>query len=67
MTLKSWSDTASICHLSEESETVQDHWAFGLFSSSSILNSTVFQKLDLYPSSGEGVGDTYSAGSIRNS
>jgi hypothetical protein len=33
---------------------------FYFFSSSGLLNNTVFQKLDLYPSSGEGVGDTYS-------
>jgi hypothetical protein len=66
MTLKRWCDTESICHLSEESDIVQDYRVFGFFSSS-ILNNTAFRKLDPYPSSGEGVGDAYSAGSIRES
>jgi hypothetical protein len=67
MTLKSWSDTESIHQLSEEDDTVKDQWVFGLFSSSCILNNTAFWKLDLFPSSGEGVGDTYSVGSIKKS
>jgi hypothetical protein len=33
----------------------------------SILMNTVFHKLDLFPSSGEGVGDTYSVGSVTKS
>jgi hypothetical protein len=32
----------------------QDYWVFGLHLLSVILKSTVFQKLDLFPSSGEG-------------
>jgi hypothetical protein len=31
------------------------------------LKNTTFRKLDLFPSSGEGVGDTYSVGSVRKS
>jgi hypothetical protein len=31
------------------------------------LKKTKFRKLDLFPSSGEGVGDTYPAGSVRKS
>jgi hypothetical protein len=34
---------------------------------SKTLTDTAFQKLDLFPSSDEGVGDTYSVGSIRKS
>jgi hypothetical protein len=42
----------------------QNYWVFGLFPSSGILENTMFRKLDLFPSSGEGGGeDTYSAGS----
>jgi hypothetical protein len=34
----------------------QNYWVFGLFPSSSILEkeNTMFRKLDLFPSSGEG-------------
>jgi hypothetical protein len=46
----------------------QNYWVFGLFPSSGILENTTFQKLDLFPSSGEGGGeDTYSAGPLRKS
>jgi hypothetical protein len=46
----------------------QDYWVFGLFPSSGILENTMFQKLDLFPSSGEGGGeDTYSVGPLRKS
>jgi hypothetical protein len=44
----------------------QDYWVFGLCPSSGILKSK-FWKLDLFPSSGERVGDTYFVGSIRKS
>jgi hypothetical protein len=45
-----------------------DYWVFGICPSSSIpkhtKKNTMFRKLDLFPSSGEGVGDTYSVGSV---
>jgi hypothetical protein len=46
--------------------SIQNYWVFGLSPSSSILKleNTAFQKLDLFPSSGEW-GDTYSVGSLR--
>jgi hypothetical protein len=44
----------------------QNYWVFGLCPSSGILKSK-FRKLDLFPSSGEGVEGTYFVGSIRNS
>jgi hypothetical protein len=44
----------------------QDYWVPELCPSSGILKNTAFRKLDLFPSSGEGVGDTYSVGSVRN-
>jgi hypothetical protein len=34
-----------------------DYWVLGLCSSSGILKNKTFRKLDLFPSSGEGVGD----------
>jgi hypothetical protein len=41
---------------------------FWTFPSSGILENTTFRKLDLFPSSGEGVGeDTYSVGPLRKS
>jgi hypothetical protein len=40
---------------------------FWNFPSSGILKSTTLRKLDLFSSSGEGVGDICSAGSVRNS
>jgi hypothetical protein len=41
----------------------QNYWVFGLFLSSGILENTMFRKLDLFASSGEGGGeDTYSVG-----
>jgi hypothetical protein len=46
----------------------QNYWGFGLCPSSSILvtlENTTFRKLDLLPSSGEGVGDTYSVGLLE--
>jgi hypothetical protein len=49
---------------------IQDYWVFGLCPSSGILKkqkNTTFRKLDLFPSSGEGAGDTYSVGPIRKS
>jgi hypothetical protein len=39
--------------------------SFGVRLSSSLLKNTTFRKLDLIPSSGEEVGDTYSVGSVR--
>jgi hypothetical protein len=44
-----------------------DYWAFGLCLSPDILKNTTFRKLDLFPSSGEEVRDTYSVGSRSNS
>jgi hypothetical protein len=44
-----------------------DYWVFALCPSSGILQNTMFRKLDLFPSSGEGVGDTYFDGSVRKS
>jgi hypothetical protein len=35
------------------------YWVFGLRPSSGILRNTTFRKLDLFPSSSEGVGDTW--------
>jgi hypothetical protein len=43
----------------------QNYGGFGLRPSSGILNNTTFRKLDLFPSSDEGVGDTYSVRSVR--
>jgi hypothetical protein len=43
----------------------QDYWDFGLRLSSDILKDTTFQKMDLFPSSVEGLGDSYSTGFIR--
>jgi hypothetical protein len=46
----------------------RDYQAFGLSPSSGILKTqknTTFRKLDLFPSSGEGVGNTYSVGAVR--
>jgi hypothetical protein len=47
----------------------QNYWVFGLLPSSGVSGSgnTVFQKLDLFPPSGEGGEDTYSVGSLRKS
>jgi hypothetical protein len=48
----------------------QDYWVFGLCPSSGILKTqknTMFRKLDLFPFSGEGTGDTYSVGPLRKS
>jgi hypothetical protein len=46
----------------------QNYWVFGLFPSSGILENTTFRKLDLFPSSGEGLGeDIYSVGPLRKS
>jgi hypothetical protein len=44
----------------------QHYWALGICPSSGILKKTVFQKLDLLPSSGERMGATYLVGTIRN-
>jgi hypothetical protein len=41
-----------------------DYWVFGLCPSSSILTNTAFRKQDLFPSSSDGVGDTYSVVSV---
>jgi hypothetical protein len=49
---------------------IQDYWVFGLCPSSGILKTqknTTFRKMDLFPSSGEGTGDTYSVGPLRKS
>jgi hypothetical protein len=45
----------------------RDHWVFGLGPSSGIQNNTAFRELDLFPSSDEGMGDTYFVGSVRKS
>jgi hypothetical protein len=42
-----------------------DYCFFLLCPSSGIVKNTTFQNLDLFPSPGEEVGDTYSLGSIR--
>jgi hypothetical protein len=42
-----------------------DYWVLGLSPSSDILRNKTFWKLDLFLSSGEGVGDTYSSGSVE--
>jgi hypothetical protein len=42
------------------------YWVFGLCPSSGILKIKIFQKLDLFPSSGEEMGDTYSTISVRD-
>jgi hypothetical protein len=34
----------------------ENYWVFGLFLSSGILENTTFQKLDVFPSPGEGGG-----------
>jgi hypothetical protein len=49
--------------------STQNYWGFALFPSSGVLESsnTTFRKLDLFASSGEGVGDTYSLGQFRKS
>jgi hypothetical protein len=45
----------------------REYWVFGLCPPSDILKKTSFRKLDLFPSSGEGMGDTYSVGFVRKS
>jgi hypothetical protein len=45
----------------------QNYWRFRFCLSSGILKSAAFQKLDAFPSSDEGVGDTHSVGSLRKS
>jgi hypothetical protein len=45
----------------------RDYWIFGPSPSSGILKNTTLRKLDLLPSSGEGVGDANSVGSVRKS
>jgi hypothetical protein len=45
--------------------TTWDYWVPGLSPSSGILKNTMFRKLDLFPSSGEGMQDTCSVGSAR--
>jgi hypothetical protein len=45
----------------------QDYRVSGLCSSSGMLKNTPFRKLDLFPFSGEEMGDTYSLGSVRKS
>jgi hypothetical protein len=42
----------------------RDYCGFGLCPSFGILKNTAFRKRALYPFSGEGVGDTYSVGSV---
>jgi hypothetical protein len=44
-----------------------DYWFLGLRPLAGTLKNTLFRKLDLFPSSGEGVGATYSVGSVRKS
>jgi hypothetical protein len=44
----------------------RDYWAFGLCPPSGILKNTTFRKLDLFPSSSEGVGDTCSVRYVRS-
>jgi hypothetical protein len=59
------------CRFSQQTVIIsQNYWFFGLFPSSGVLGSrnTTFQKLDLFPSSGEGRGeDTYSVWPLRKS
>jgi hypothetical protein len=46
---------------------IQDYWVFGRCPSSGIHKNrinTTFQKQDLFQSSGEGTGDTYSVGPV---
>jgi hypothetical protein len=49
-----------------ETGNTQDYCAFWLCLSSGILKNTAFRKLDLFPSSGERVRDSYSVGSVRD-
>jgi hypothetical protein len=42
-------------------------WTLSINRFSKKLENTPFQKLDLFPSSGEGGGDTYNVGSLRKS
>jgi hypothetical protein len=44
-----------------------NYCVFGLCSRSSVLKNTVVWKLDLFPFSGKGMGDTYSVGYVRKS
>jgi hypothetical protein len=43
------------------------YWVFGLCPFSDNLNNTMFRKLDLFPSSGERVGENYFVGSVVKS
>jgi hypothetical protein len=45
----------------------QDYCVFGFGLSSVIKKNIQFRTQDLFPSSGEGIGDTYSVGSVRKS
>jgi hypothetical protein len=56
----------TICLLYTGKKNKENYWVFGLFPSSGILENTMFRKLDLFPSSGEGGGeDSYSVGALR--
>jgi hypothetical protein len=46
---------------------IRDYWVLGLCPSSVILKNITFRKLDLFPSSGEGMRDTYYVGPVRAS
>jgi hypothetical protein len=46
---------------------IRDYWVFGICPSSGIIKNTTFRKLNLFSSSGEGVGCTYSVGLVRES
>jgi hypothetical protein len=49
---------------SDDMHNTRDYWVFGLSPLSGILKYTTFRQLNLFPSSGVGVGDTYSVGSV---
>jgi hypothetical protein len=55
------------CFSQKNIKNIWDYWVFELCPLSWMLNNTMFQKLALFTSSGEGVEETYSAGSIRKS
>jgi hypothetical protein len=45
----------------------RDYWVFGLRPSSGFLKNTAFWKLGIFPSSGEGVWESFTVGSDRKS
>jgi hypothetical protein len=55
------------CNTIPSRDLIRDYWVFGHCPSSGILKNTTFRKLDVFPSSGEGLGSTYLFESVKKS